>query len=100
MASLHLRPVGKRAVLSESPNIPDTVEMTDLEKRLARRLHNQRRRLRQLEEFKGWGKWHHAMRRMYIALLRKRETELRELRAARPPRPFWHRVLDHFNIKN
>ena len=58
--------------------------MTLMEKRLARRIHNQRVRLRQLEEFSGWqreyrgwtrNKWLH----MASKLLRENEQLRRRL---------------------
>ena len=59
-------------MLSHSPEIPEGVPMTELEKRLARRIHNQRRRLAQLEKFQTDRMWTDKIRKAYIRLLQKR----------------------------
>ena len=46
--------------------------MTELEKRLARRINNQRRRLAQLEKFQTDRMWTDKIRKAYIRLLQKR----------------------------
>lgn len=71
-------------MLSEAPTIAaEAAEiMTPLEKRLARRIHNQRRRLRQMEEFAGWQRearsFNHSK---WLYLASRALKENRELRA-------------------
>ncbi len=51
-------------------------------KRLARRIHNQRRRLKQLEEFNGWqagGRTDRELKDMYRKLALERGNRIREL---------------------
>lgn len=92
-------------MLSASPKITEDMTMTPLEKRLSRRIHNQRRRLRQIEGF--WesqradlGGTLLNMYRRWVAKERARNSELEatiaELRASRS---FRHRILDLLGVK-
>lgn len=90
-------------MIGEDAPIPDTVKVTDLERRLARRIHNQRRQLRQWEQWKNWQGLGPKLRRVYCESLMQRNKECRdlkaELEAIKIGRGFWHRLLDHMNIK-
>ena len=92
-------------MIGEDPKIPDQIKgrMTAMERLLARRIHNQRRQLRQWDTWKSWHTLTARTRRMYMDMYSKaakREREATEkLAAFKAGRPFWHRVLDHFNIK-
>ncbi len=69
-------------MLSAEPKIGEDAKMTELEKRLARRIHNQRRRLKQLEEFNGWqagGRTDRELKDMYRKLALERGNRIREL---------------------
>lgn len=82
-------------MLSAEPEIGDAAKMTPLEKRLARRIHNQRRRLAQLEEFADWrtGEHDRKMKRAFMKLASERWDEIRRLKASRS---FWEGFWDGF----
>lgn len=78
-------------MLSETLTIPETIGMTPMEKRLARRIHNQRRRLRQLEEFKGWHQPNRpSLVKAYRDACKWKAEEIRRLKA----RGFWSRLFN------
>lgn len=78
-------------MLSETPNIPETVAMTAMERRLARRIHNQRRRLAQLEMFKGWHRPNRPdLVKLYRDAYREEAAKVRRLKA----RGFWARLFN------
>lgn len=78
-------------MLSETPAIPETVSMTPMERRLARRIHNQRRRLRQLEEFRGWHQSNRpSLVKAYRDTCKWKAEEVRRLKA----RGFWSRIFN------
>lgn len=92
-------------MLSASPKIAENVTMTSLEKRLARRIHNQRRRLSQIE---GFYDDHRAslggtLLRMYRHWLAKERAKNRELEIQidrlLKSRSFRDRMLDLFGVK-
>ena len=70
-------------MLSEEPKIGEGAKLTPLEKRLARRIHNQRRRLRQMEMFESWrnGIEDRKMKELYRKLASERLTEINRLKA-------------------
>lgn len=77
-------------MLSAEPKIAEGVKMTELEKRLARRIHNQRRRLAQMEEFNRWqtGQKDRELKNMYRKIASDRLEKIRELEAKLASRQF------------
>lgn len=75
---------------SAEPKIAEGVKMTELEKRLARRIHNQRRRLAQMEEFNRWqtGQKDRELKNMYRKIASDRLEKIRELEAKLASRQF------------
>lgn len=80
-------------MIGTDPKIPDAIkgQMTPLERELARRVHNQRVRIRQLEMFKGWQKPNRPeLIKAYRGALETKHTELKRLKA----RGFWSRLFN------
>lgn len=68
-------------MISAEPAIGDGARMTPLEKRLARRIHNQRRRLRQMETFDSYrnGEADRKVKMAFMKLCQERWAKIKEL---------------------